>query len=76
MYASGRGVPKDDVEAVKWYQKAAEQGNADGQYNLGSMYEQGRGLPTNLTEAVYWYRQASQGGNQDATAALRRLGKQ
>ena len=28
MYANGRGVPKDDAEAVAWYRKAAEQGNA------------------------------------------------
>ena len=26
MYANGRGVPKDEVEAVIWYRKAAEQG--------------------------------------------------
>ena len=27
MYANGEGVPEDDVEAVKWYRKAAEQGH-------------------------------------------------
>ena len=27
VYANGRGVAKDDVEAMKWYRKAAEQGN-------------------------------------------------
>ncbi|MSR43556.1 MAG: hypothetical protein EXS19_05920, partial [Pedosphaera sp.] len=26
MYANGLGVPKDEVEAVKWYRKAADQG--------------------------------------------------
>ena len=25
-YAKGEGVPEDDVEAAKWYRKAAEQG--------------------------------------------------
>jgi TPR repeat protein len=29
IYSYGRGVPKDDVEAVKWFRKAAEQGNAN-----------------------------------------------
>ena len=29
MYAKGRGVKKDDVQAVQWYRKAAEQGRAD-----------------------------------------------
>ena len=28
MYANGKGVPQDINEAVVWYQKAAEQGNA------------------------------------------------
>ena len=26
MYDKGQGVPQDDAEAAKWYQKAAEQG--------------------------------------------------
>ena len=34
MYAEGKGVTKDTVKAVEWYQKAAEQGNAAAQYNL------------------------------------------
>ena len=29
------GVPEDDAEAVRWYRKAAEQGHAGAQYNLG-----------------------------------------
>jgi len=35
MYDKGRGVPKDDAEAAKWSRKAAEQGNATAQTNLG-----------------------------------------
>ena len=34
---------KDDAEAVKWFRMAAEQGNADAQYNLGVMYDTGEG---------------------------------
>jgi TPR repeat protein len=26
-YQCGRGVPRDDAEAAKWYRKAAEQGH-------------------------------------------------
>ena len=36
MYANGDGVPKDAVQAVSWYRKAAEQGNASAQFNLGN----------------------------------------
>ena len=29
FYYDGEGVPKDETEAVKWYRKAADQGNPD-----------------------------------------------
>ena len=35
MYDGGEGVTQDKEKAVQWYQKAAEQGHADAQYNLG-----------------------------------------
>ena len=35
---TGEGVAKDQVEAVKWYRKAAEQNYAEAQYNLGVCY--------------------------------------
>jgi len=34
MYANGRGVKQNHKEAVKWYQLAGEQGNAEAQINL------------------------------------------
>ena len=66
MYADGDGVPKDAVEAVKWYRKAAEQGNAKAQTNLGLMYANGDGVPKDQTEAVKWYRKAAEQGNTNA----------
>jgi TPR repeat protein len=41
-YDNGTGVLQDDKEAVKWYTKAAEQGDADAQFNLAVMYVNGR----------------------------------
>uniref|UniRef100_A0A914VL89 Uncharacterized protein n=1 Tax=Plectus sambesii TaxID=2011161 RepID=A0A914VL89_9BILA len=52
MYKNGRGVPQSDEEAVKWYRKSAEQGEASAQYNLGWMYEIGHGVPQSDEEAV------------------------
>src|SRR5262249_3120089 len=34
----GRGVPQNDSEAAKWFRLAAEQGDAQAQYNLGLAY--------------------------------------
>jgi hypothetical protein len=38
MYHFGAGVPVNATEAVKWGRRAAEQGRALAQYNLGLMY--------------------------------------
>ena len=46
------------TEAVKWYRKAAEQGNADAQSNLGVMYANGTGVTKDESEAMKWYRKA------------------
>ena len=50
------------AEAVKWYRKAAEQGLALAQYNLGVSYANGLGVSQNYTEAVKWYRKAAEQG--------------
>ena len=63
MYGTGRGVPQDDAEAVRWFHLAAEQGDADAQYNLGVMYDIGRGVPQDDAEAVRWYRLAAEQGH-------------
>ena len=52
MYANGKGVPQDYAEAVKWYRRAAEQGDAYAQNNLGLMYANGKGVPQDYAEAV------------------------
>ena len=62
MYANGLGVAKDEAEAVKWYRKAAEQGNAYGQNNLGKMYANGLGVAKDEAEAVKWFRKAAEQG--------------
>ena len=41
MYYSGRGVEKDDGEAVRLYTQALELGDADVMCNLGWMYYNG-----------------------------------
>ena len=54
------------TEAARWYRKAAEQGDADAQYNLGFSYNLGLGVSQDYTEAVKWYRKAAEQGHADA----------
>ena len=57
-------------EVVKRYRKAAEQGDADVQYNLGMMYFEGRGIEEDDVEAAKWYRKAAEQGNAKAQNEL------
>jgi TPR repeat protein len=59
-------IEKDHVEAVKWYHKAAEQGHADAQFNLGVCFEYGQGVANDPDEAVKWYHKAAEQGNAGA----------
>ena len=74
-YYNGQGVAQDYGEAVKWFRKAAEQGNVDAQFNLGLCYEYSKGVAKDIDEAAKWYRKAAEQGNADAIKALKRLGK-
>lgn len=69
-YRNGTGVPKNMIEAVKWYKLAAKQGNADAQWRLGGMYEDGNGVTPNQKKSVVWYRQAANQGHAAAQLTL------
>jgi len=62
MYDTGQGVPQDYAETTKWFLKAAEQGEAVAQYNLGVMYDTGKGVPQDYAEARKWYLKAAEQG--------------
>jgi len=57
---------KYQVDAAKWYRKAADQGNATAQYNLGVMYRTGAGVPKDELEAAKWLSKAADQGNAEA----------
>ena len=67
-YAKGEGVVKNEAEAVKWFRKAAEQGNADAQTFLADCYLFGRGVAKDEAEALTWFRRAAK---QDGYGAER-----
>ena len=63
MFAWGRGVPRDQAEAVKWFRKAAEQGHGLAQSILGLRYAYGRGVPQDDSQAIEWFRRGTKRGN-------------
>lgn len=58
------------IEALKWYRKAAEQGNADAMLEIARFYREGKGgLKPNNQEALIWAEKAAKiwekSGNAD-----------
>ena len=85
QWAYDDDMPVDSAEALKWWRKGAEQGNADAQYNLGMIYLHGwlsvlsprteypPGFTSHNAEAVKWFRKAADQGFADAQTAFDRM---
>jgi TPR repeat protein len=70
MYEVGMGVEKNPKEVFKWYKKAAEQGHAKAQHNLGFMYVTGKGVKQNKILAYKWWLKAAKQGESTAQRNL------
>lgn len=55
-------VDDNYADALKYYEQAAAQGNAFGQYNLALMYQYGKGVPVDYQKAKALYTKASDKG--------------
>ena len=70
MYTYGQGVVQDYKEAGIWFRKAAEQGNAGAQINLGNMYNIGLGVTQDYKAAFAWYRKAAEQENANSQVSM------
>jgi uncharacterized protein len=70
LYAEGYGVEQDLAQAVALFRKGADQGNAQAQYNLGSIYAKGQGVPQDFVQALGWFSKAAENGDAGAQTAL------
>ena len=66
IYLYGKGVPRDEGQALAWFRKSADQGYYDAQYMLGLMAEENK----NMKEAHGWYAKSAQQGFPDAEDKL------
>lgn len=66
LYGWGNGVPINVAESVKWYRKAAEQGDVSGQCNLADSFAAGEGVPKDEIEALAWMNIAAASGFDSA----------
>lgn len=59
-------VEKAARTAMAWFAKAAANGDAESQLQLGIAYATGNGVDTNRDESIAWYRKAAEQGNRSA----------
>ena len=52
------GPLNDPAKAMAWYQKGADGGDADAQFQLSGLYWQGKAIATDHAKAVYWLEKA------------------
>lgn len=74
LYYHGHGVRESDAQAQQWFERAARQGLAEAQFNLGNMYAYGLAQvpqgqdPQRL--AAQWIFEAARQGHADAQYSL------
>lgn len=66
----GKGVGKDQAQALHWFRKASELGHPAAANSIGAMYEEGRGVEQDSQQALEWYRLSAQRGYGIARARL------
>ena len=63
LYCNGKLGEANYSEGIKWYLKAAEQGDTFSQCTIGEFYAEGKVVQQNYYEAVKWYEKAARQGS-------------
>jgi len=58
----GRGRDRDEAQAARWYERAAQGGDAQAENQFGYCYQLGMGVPVDMARAVHWYQLAAATG--------------
>lgn len=74
LWYHGHGVRESDAQAAAWFQRAAAQGLAEGQFHLANMYAYGLAQPPEAEDpqraAARWYFEAARQGHAEAQYSL------
>ena len=66
MVQRGWGVESNATIAVHWYQKAADQGDSEGLFNLGVNYARAESVIRDYQKSLEFYRRAAAKGHLPA----------
>lgn len=71
LYQFGSGcVEPDDKKVAYWAERAAENGDKDAMYEIGSMYLYGNGVNQNPEKSFYWLEKSAELGNHNSAYLL------
>ena len=65
-YSLGRGIPKETVKSIYWYQRASDQGHSKAPFNMAILYAKGEGVGKNLPLALKYFKLSAERGNLNA----------
>jgi serine/threonine protein kinase len=74
LHLEGKGVERNEPEALRLFTRAARAGDGEAQFKTGEMYAAGRGAPQNNFQAYVFFTAAVQSGVQAAKAPQERVG--
>ena len=66
LFIHGCSDNTSQTKTFEWYEKAAAQGHADAQYNLGYKYYTGQDVDQNHDKALEWFEKAAKQGHAKA----------
>lgn len=69
-YQNGLGVEKNTLDAIRWYQLAANQQDLRAKYQLAVLYLEGKDVPADIPNGLALLEDAAFKGNVDAQYAL------
>lgn len=70
LFADGKIIPKNELQAFSWLLKSALQGIAISQLRLGDMYFAGKSVRKSALLSSFWYERAASQGNYKAAYYL------
>ena len=65
----------DYTGAMKWYEKAASQGDEQAEFCVGALYFNGQGVERDVAKAREWWERAAAHGHEDAKEQLKDMSK-
>jgi TPR repeat protein len=69
LYLHGVGVPKDEAQAFRWFQRAAVERYPFAEMYMGISYYYGLGTASDQQEALRWFERSAKAGVPQAQAA-------